>query len=240
MIRALLAGNKRQTRRLIKIRSTGQIFDFVKIGTNTKTGCAEFEMKGASGQHVYIPQGKHCQTPLYTAPVAVGDRLWVKETWRVHGWATDVATIAYRASENKSYTEMVEQFPVANRKYINPTVDKWRSPLHMSRWISRITLLVTNVRIERLQDISRADAIAEGIAEDDGSEPDIFYLPGSSTISGVNAPKGSLPIGQHNDPRMVYRDLINNLHGGDLWSKNPWMIAYTFHVIKQNIDKVAC
>ncbi|MCW0014859.1 hypothetical protein [Rhizobium sp. BT-226] len=116
---------------------------------------------------------------------------------------------------------------------------KHRQAMHMPRWASRLTLTVTDVRVELLQNISKADAIAEGIVEDDGSEPDIFYLPGSHLISGVNAPKGRLPIGQHSDPRLVYRDLVNNLHGGDLWKENPWMVAYTFSVHRGNIDKIA-
>lgn len=91
-----------------------------------------------------------------------GDRLWVRETFRCNGWADDVATIFYRANERNSYTEMCEQFPVSNHKQL-PVDGKWRPSIHMPRWASRITLEITGVRVERLQDISREDALAEGI-----------------------------------------------------------------------------
>jgi hypothetical protein len=91
-----------------------------------------------------------------------GDRLWVREAWRCNGWATDLATIFYAASEGDGYTAMCEQYPVAGKQPLRITAG-WRPSIHMPRWASRLTLTVTDVRVERLQDITDEDAIAEGI-----------------------------------------------------------------------------
>lgn len=140
MVLAMLAGRKTQTRRVLK---PGECYN-----TN-----------------LLLPDG-----PFRDAnqPYAPGDRLWVREAWRCNGWASDVATIFYRASEGGGYTAMTEQFPVAGKKYIKPD-GKWRPSIHMPRWASRLTLTVTEVRVQRLQEISEADAIAEGFPN--GSPP---------------------------------------------------------------------
>lgn len=74
----------------------------------------------------------------------VGDRLWVRETWAT----LNDREVVYRASSEKNILNV-------------PSV-KWKPSIHMPRWASRITLEITNVRVERLQDISEEDAKAEG------------------------------------------------------------------------------
>ncbi|RWX72519.1 hypothetical protein [Mesorhizobium sp. M2A.F.Ca.ET.039.01.1.1] len=180
----------------------------------------------------------------FKLPIAAGDRLYVREAFEFwsDGHDCQLRFIADKALRDTgpntgeipdaalvSYFRMVDRSRAARKAIKYPG-------LHMPRWASRLTLLVTDVRIERLQDISYADALAEGIVEDDGDVPDIFYLPGAELLCGVNAPKGRLMIGNHPDPRLVYRDLINNLHGGDLWSANPWVAAYSLAPRLGNID----
>ena len=91
-------------------------------------------------------RGLHCRDGggvIVLRPKYVpGDLLWVRETW----FPFDHARTIYKADA----TALAE------------TIAKWRSPMHMPRWASRITLRVTASRIERLRDISEADAIAEG------------------------------------------------------------------------------
>jgi hypothetical protein len=86
----------------------------------------------------------------------------------------------------------------------------------MPRWASRLTLIVTDVRVQRLQDISEEDARAEGIFT-----PEIGY---------VNLGKKA--------PVIQYAMLWNSLHGPDAWDANPWVSAITFTVHHGNIDQM--
>jgi len=86
--------------------------------------------------------------------------------------------------------------------------------IHMPRWASRLTLTVTDVRVQRLQDISEEDAIAEGanLARSDGRLDPTF--------------------------RLTFSNLWNSLHGPDAWDANPWVSAITFTVHHCNIDQM--
>ncbi|MEH7827630.1 hypothetical protein [Gemmobacter denitrificans] len=94
----------------------------------------------------------------------------------------------------------------------------WRPSIHMPRWASRITLTVTDVRVQRLQQISEADAVAEGV----------------SPISEPNDLKW-----EHYSPHGVaFAALWNSLHGHGAWEANPWVVVPTFTVAHGNIDKL--
>lgn len=92
-----------------------------------------------------------------------------------------------------------------------------RQGMHMPRWASRLTLTVTEVRVERLQDCSEADAVAEGI------EP------------GHRLPCG----GMSHAATDLFCDLWDSIHGPGAWALNPWVAAYTFRPILGNIDRIA-
>lgn len=164
MVRAILGGNKTQTRRIVEEKFYGRAV------------AAEL-------------LAKHCP---YGQP---GDRIWVRETYRVHGKATDVATLVYRASVRNSWTEQTHRVPVevCNK----PVSEKWTPSIHMPRWASRILLEITNVRVERLNDISECDARAEG------------------------APTESTLIGDKHYPS--FRSLWKSIYGEDSWNANPWV-----------------
>ena len=81
----------------------------------------------------------------------------------------------------------------------------------MPRWASRLTLIVTDVRVQRLQDITVEDALAEGVQKTDE------YL---------------------DMPRMAFRALWDSLHGPGAWNDNPWVCALTFDVHRRNIDQM--
>ena len=150
--------------------------------------------------------------------VVPGDRLWVRETWQLHSLATDVGTVVYRASINGCWTEAHQLVPaqLLKGKRIAPKPFQlgWRSPLHLFRECSRLTLEVTGVKTESLHDISRRDAICEGIA------------PGG--------PEN--PVGIEVDE---FRDLWRSLHGDESWEANPDVVAISFNVVKRNIDVVS-
>ena len=110
---------------------------------------------GTKTQTRRLADGKNGK-PSYWTKVQSGDVLWGRETWQAH-YAYDLLSPKEIPSNQKPYI----QFPA--------TYDGWESKkrpsIHMPRWASRITQKIVNVRIERLQDISEADAIAEGIFE---------------------------------------------------------------------------
>lgn len=93
-----------------------------------------------------------------------------------------------------------------------PRVDvKWRPSIHMPRWASRITLRITDVRVERLQDVSRQDCVAEGC---DGGHGSIPRYPYSAT------------------PREHFHHIWNSINGPGAWDANPWVWVISFERVK--------
>lgn len=193
MVRALLAGTKTQTRRVIE-PVTGPIQEGDII--------------------VSWPADAPVRKGLTFRPrFAVGDRLWVKETWRTH----------------RSWDDHKPSDVPRSRLWYEADRDncdqhgKARPSIFMPRWASRLTLTVTDVRVERLQDISEADAIAEGI------EP--------SALSGHWKDYGPDPL-PWASPVESYRSLWKSLHTkpDHLWADNPWVCALSFDVREGNID----
>jgi len=193
MVRALLGGRKTMTRRLAwRVTSS-----FRAIGEVPPNGVA----------------------PTTWQSARPGDRLWVRETWQLHSVASDKATVVYAASINASWTEAHNQFPIAlacGLRAPRPFQEGWRSPLHLPRWASRLTLTITGTKIERLQKISNTDAIAEGC--------------------GVNFDHENPERTRETFPAERFRDLWARLHGMDDWDANPEVVALTFTVHKHNID----
>lgn len=164
-VRAILAGTKTQTRRVVNTGKFGQGEWDLRQGQGVVT------RHSRDGIVFDTPCGrpaKSMQDAVVRCPYgAPGDRLWVKEAWKPLG-SDD---IAYRASE--------------------PDMDgPWKSPLYLTRELSRLTLDVTEVRLQRLQEISEADAVAEGAPEWSGLPqygPDCYrrwYRAGWDSING--------------------------------------------------------
>lgn len=144
-------------------------------------------------------------------PFARCDRLWVRETW----CGCDGNPMAvYKADDDGK-----QPFP------------RWKSPIYMPKWASRLTLIVTDVRVQRLQEISKPDAISEG-----------SFL-GRCACGLMNArPKTTIEVmfwqtwcHIHGDE---YISLWNTIHGPDAWDANPWVVALTFDMRRGNIDAV--
>lgn len=139
-----------------------------------------------------------------------GDRLWVREAWQLHEKFTDNCVAVYKANERNSWTEFHRRFPVevARGCQAKPfQTHGFRPSIHMPRWASRILLEITNVRIERLQDISTEQIIAEGL---------------STTLREHDAEV---------DLRRQWRELWEST-GGD-WGGNPWVWCVSFRRIEQ-------
>lgn len=189
MVRAILDGRKTQTRRPIKWKQTR----FTEIAERDDGSLWPWAEDCERGGDIWFacPYGE------------IGDRIWVRETFRVHSRATDVATLVYRASVRNSWTEQTHRVPVAvcNKP---ATPEKWTPSIHMPRWASRILLEITDVRVERLRDLSEEDAKSEGITPPAG---------------------GVLPGWEY---RINFRDLWMDIYGTDSWEANPWVWVIEF------------
>ncbi|EAB1658564.1 hypothetical protein K6I73_000798 [Salmonella enterica subsp. diarizonae serovar 35:k:e,n,x,z15] len=188
MVRAILDGRKTQTRRIMKNQPAGDYPETPALIRNVGTG---FQWHGLYGE-----------SSIFNCPLgSIGERIWVRETFRVHSRATDVATLVYRASVRNSWTEQTHRVPVAvcNKP---ATPEKWTPSIHMPRWASRLLLEITDVRVERLNNISECDAKAEG-------GPTECTLIGDKYFPG-------------------FRSLWKSIYGEESWDANPWVWVIEF------------
>lgn len=184
MVRAILQGRKTQTRRVIKLRdgSTPEWdgYDIPKGEDNKPLDYVmDFSKNYPQWQRLDCPYGK------------ARDRLWVRETWQ--GVSMQTAKWWHETPRNER--------PLHNWQWTNPVVPalqsippKWLPSIHMPRMVSRITLEVVNVRVERLQDISVEDALAEGCPPENHDEPTSWY---KSLWDSINTDRG---YDFHSDP----------------------------------------
>jgi hypothetical protein len=190
-VRAILAGTKTQTRRVVKIKN----LDFVGGGPRdgadwNDPSCWGFEDCN-TGRNWALASGDDVDD-IFACPYGVpGDRLWVRETHLIVGGKDSAdPRVVYRASNDG---------PDA---WISPS---WAPSIHMPRWASRLTLEITGVRVERLQNISEADAMAEGaspvlVPPDGGDQPHV----------------------------VGYCDLWESINGPGSWDANPWVWVVAF------------
>lgn len=201
MVRAILAGTKTQTRREIKPQPANDIHPHHEFPNPAVQGWMSSltHLHGQSTAHI-CPYGQP------------GDRLWVRETWRIRGdsdhdhvdqFGTD--DIQYRADRDESY------------------IDRYRPSIHMPRKFSRITLEVTGVRVERLQDISREDVIAEGCEAP--RCPACGYTNGDAAFNCDHRLCGK-PMPPHEST--AYRALWESINGAGAWDANPWVWVVEF------------
>jgi hypothetical protein len=198
MVRALLDGRKTQTRRIFKgIKQTENGHWHVFSPGGGTIGLSETSIGEAAIDHL---------------PIQVGDRLYVREHWRTTQAFEDLSP-SQMTSENTRVKYLADGF-VDNKgkSFVHFHDGRHRQAMHMPKWASRLTLIVTAVRVERLQDISRGDAMEEG------------------------CPFPNMAAGP--DPRSWYADLWNEINGPGAWEANPWVAAYTFTLIRKNIAEV--
>lgn len=176
MVRAILSGAKTQTRRVGKVRCHS-----ICENDDGKLWPWSEDVELAEDFWHPCPFGEP------------RDKLWVRETWgalphMLGGFQRE--SLRYRADgeyQNEHGTW------------------RWRPSIHMPRWASRITLEITDVRVERLQEISEADAVAEGCKP---------IRPGRSAVE-------------------KFRLVWERIHGGGSWEKNPWVWVIEFKKLEQ-------
>lgn len=215
MVRAVLSGQKTVTRRALNAQALKNIDYGVQLGE-----CHELPSEGPLHPNSIGYYNDLCP---YGQP---GDRLWVRETWARAGNG-DPGYLTYRATYPDCLPPDLENIPPASEI-------RWKPSIHMFRCDSRILLEVIAVRIERLQDISEEQAIAEGIipvpktTEDSHQFWRDYHLSGDGTFC-VSTPKesfkslwchvagGSFPKGE-----AAYKASPHS------WDANPWVWVIEF------------
>ena len=198
MVKAILSGRKTQTRRVISAK-TLQLFDIA----------------ASAGECHALPYGaKHENSQSYYREFSPlgrpGDQLWVREAWSDVNNA-GCPSVAYRADgeardlgeeDGEEADPNLEKYWFATwyPDLINGTEGRWRPSIHMPRAASRINLLITGVRVERLDDISQHDARCEGILDHHN-------------------------VGQE---KYLFSRLWRDIYGEESWSDNPWVWVIEF------------
>jgi len=186
MVKAIIAGRKTQTRRVVKSQpaSWQDIYDF-EDGTYARVG-EDFE-----SLPFCCPYGRP------------GDRLWVREAFKVNPWIFNDPSMGPGTPDCVSYRADGEHQEIEERMV-------WSSPIYMPRWAARLLLEVTCVRVERVQEISEQDAIAEGCQPDYGESGRILW-PAIDNYADL-------------------WDSINKKRGFG-WDSNSWVWAISFRVL---------
>lgn len=206
MVRAILEGKKTQTRRIVKPVNGDFIF---RDGKDA----------------LWDRKNKAWKPCPYGQP---GDRLWVREPWRIYSWYPYELSVQFKNGEVKYCEATDENSDTFDKFFIESTDDcikagavlnsddeyefepkdlptRWRSPIYMPRWASRITLEVTGVRVERLHDITENDAKAEG----------------SIALTAVSECGGP-------SYRLGFSVLWLSIYGKAFWAENPWVRVIQF------------
>jgi len=232
MVRAILAGEKTVTRRIVKSQYLS----------------AEWSVKPATAprheRHTHdwwLPTGVQPYAALPHCPYGQpGDRLWVRETTEIDEKTSPVVTLAryaadgqpviYRSTEDHEYDGTVAHWDYPRRA---------RPSIHMPRWASRILLEITSVSVERLQAITDEQAQAEGMVYTDfgmQERPGRFSVDGGKTFhpmkpqqaSGWHAGDATHPDQCLDRARWAFANLWEKINGSGTWDANPWVWVVEF------------
>lgn len=217
MVRAILDGRKTQTRRLIKL--------------DHERGFQNPVIRGKNGAVSSVS----CRLAPTLCPLGQpGDRLWLRETWGVVSHALDDSGRIIDWQPDRPATS-IHEMPFGQGYYSGHAIYRtdgaftwgdddgngehscWHPSIHMPRAASRILLEITSVRVERLNDISQADAIAEGMPP---SHPSIDQV--------------SRQFGYPDFSRSVFAQLWQRLYGEESWQANPWVWVIEFKRIEDD------
>lgn len=207
MVQAILDGRKKQTRRVVK----------VPYGCIVQTGIVGQKMTAKP----YLATGE-CSKEL-PCKWQVGDRLWVRETFAKicnsldsYCDGEDCAHCKFEYRADNPGAKFPGEWPNTTPPIEGPP--HWKPSIYMPRAASRITLEITAIRVERLQDISEADAAAEGIK---------MYRFGEAKMFSVadDAPSWV-------DPISAFSHLWVSLNGSESWESNPWVWVIEFKKIE--------
>lgn len=228
MVRAILDGRKTQTRRPIKDPILYSNRNPVFIAHNYETDAFRFTWSGRDDFEIM---------PLYRP----GDILWVRETWNVNNLREDgdeyEVGFIYRAAEKPDYGfRWVKTHHESYEKYMDGMslyFDKWRPSIHMPKEAARLFLRVTDVRVERLQDMTEDDAFAEGYASCPAEHTRYFPEGGAEPCFNLGDCPAQYWYCQHSIPEGFGRDIWDKtIKPADRdcfgWAANPFVFVYSF------------
>lgn len=199
MVHAILAGTKTQTRRMVKPVGDDDGFVLQDYGRGWwpyRSDDGESPMKGDNEIPHACPYGQP------------GERLWVREAWAAPHAFDHLPPRLIEPGTRITYASDPDGIGGL----------RGRPGMFMPRWASRIALEVTGVRVERLQDISEADAVAEGLEQ---------VQPGRWRIYGPHTDGADMDV----SPRVSYRSLWESINGDGSWDENPWVWVVEFRRI---------
>jgi len=205
MVQAILAGRKTQTRIVIK----GKTDHFVEI-VSGNDGTAIPYVRGAGGQfwaepHINCPHGKP------------GDVLWVRETLEQSVTGGALYRAGGKVGESLAENEFLNWDDFSTTRKVIPSI-------HMPKDAARIWLRITNVRVERLQDISEDDAIAEGCSK---------YGPFGEYKGSLHPNGGSMKYRAYSNPIDAFKCVWESISGEQSWKSNPWVWVVEFERIEK-------
>ncbi len=204
MVRAVLAGTKTQTRRVVKPQFAKEAAPVEMPATDPIRGWVVGGHSGIWWCDAAANPDEAMRCP-YGKP---GDRLWVREAWRVF------AAFNKKPPRDITRNELV-WYEAQDEVPFHPTAfGRLRPSMFMPRWASRITLEVTGVRVERLRDISEADAMAEGVPSADLASGRECIFPHQGTY------------------RWGFQLLWESINGPSSWGSNPWVWCVSFRRVQ--------
>ena len=212
MVRAILDGRKTQTRRVIQSAARTMQARGLEVISHRAPGDKwygdyVFSMRDRNGVwHDFTNEQLLAKCP-FGQP---GDRIWVRETWAEAGAGAPDLKL-YRANYPAHVPTHYENVPPAEDV-------RWTPSIHMPRWASRILLEITDVRVERLNDISEEDARAEGIID------------GGCLNCGEPEPCGC--ANPEPDATDAFAYLWQSIYGQENWNANPWVWVIEFNRIE--------
>lgn len=218
MVRALLDGRKVQTRRIVKCRNGEQPTELglTYIGENLWVSPVNFD--GLVDRNAFCPYGQP------------GDLLYVKEVcWMWGRWVkngkTKTGLQAWKFKADEHDPRIRFDKPDWTVKRNGDVGWVYRHARFMPRRASRLILRITNIRVERVQDIAWQDAVREGIDCPWGND--------KKTPDEWKPYPGKKP-----EALRYFKKLWNTVNGPDAWDRNDWVWVIEFEVIKQNVDKL--
>lgn len=231
MVRAILAGQKTQTRRIVKPQPVieGGQFSWKTTGWSVigpAKSAREIGRIGICTGGMMTGMPDLCPYGYPGDSEEPGDRLWVRETWRhtastleearaiteditsgtaVDWRATYIDRLMTELGFSREDAEMADDF------------ENWRPSIHMPRWASRILLEIVSVRAEPLQDISEADCWAEGIEEVMHDFDELGQAQMAKRLGCCI-----------DDAKPLYAQLWESINGAGSWDANPWVWVVEF------------
>lgn len=248
MVRALLDGRKTQTRRVLKWQPGDMdrplMMDDGSWHVTDSSGrhMTPLRVPYATGDRLWVKEGWADEHPLSIQAGRYSQRgragipgppgVAYRTIYRVDGEPLQVWRM--RKPEHPYFTldgpsdEMAAKFQTVLSNYTRGKGIHWGSSRYMPRWASRLTLLVTAVKVERLQDISEEDAKAEGAG---------LYVPGHGFITQDEL-RGDPGYSNFLAPRLGFEVIWTEINGPGAWQANPWVAVITFETHRCNIDKL--